>query len=154
AITVAPGARVTYNLRWPGHYFDPETGLHANRFRSYSPSLCRYLQSDPSGQSGGINLYAYAANPLALVDVLGLAHKANPSSEEGAEGAGRKQAPDADEDEVTVTNSAGEEVTRTYVDNEDQLLEAADAAAGGQLGKWEEYKPYWYRNEDDSRRIE
>ncbi|CAM2171761.1 DUF6531 domain-containing protein [Paraburkholderia sacchari] len=66
------GERVDYNLRWPGHYFDPETALHYNRFRSYSPCLARYLQSDPAGQSGGINLYAYTANPLTCVDVMGL----------------------------------------------------------------------------------
>jgi hypothetical protein len=32
------------------------------------------LQSDPAGQSGGVNLYAYPANPLVAVDVLGLTH--------------------------------------------------------------------------------
>ncbi|MDR3099716.1 MAG: DUF6531 domain-containing protein, partial [Paraburkholderia sp.] len=72
AIRVAPGNTIEYALRWPGHYFDEETALHYNRFRSYCPSLRRYLQSDPAGQSGGINLYAYTANPLVNVDVLGL----------------------------------------------------------------------------------
>ncbi|MDR6501908.1 RHS repeat-associated protein [Burkholderia ambifaria] len=71
-VAQAQGERVNYNLRWPGHYFDPETALHYNRFRSYNPSLGRYLQSDPAGQSGGINLYAYTANPLTFVDVMGL----------------------------------------------------------------------------------
>ncbi|KVN51117.1 hypothetical protein WM03_06670 [Burkholderia ubonensis] len=71
-ISVAEGNSVDYNLRFPGHYFDAVTGLHCNRFRYYSPDLCRYLQSDPIGQSGGINLYAYAPNPLVVVDVLGL----------------------------------------------------------------------------------
>jgi RHS repeat-associated protein len=60
-------------LRWPGHYFDIETGLHENRFRSYSPELGRYLQSDPSGAEGGLNLYAYTDNPLRAVDLDGLA---------------------------------------------------------------------------------
>ncbi|KVL67674.1 polymorphic toxin type 15 domain-containing protein [Burkholderia ubonensis] len=69
---VAQGNAIEYALRWPGHYFDRETGLHYNRFRSYHPGLGRYLQSDPAGQSGGINLYAYVANPLVYVDVLGL----------------------------------------------------------------------------------
>ncbi|UXU91098.1 RHS repeat-associated core domain-containing protein [Burkholderia sp. S-53] len=71
-LKVADGNAITYNLRFPGHYFDSATGLHYNRFRSYSPELGRYLQTDPIGQSGGINLYAYLTNPLANVDVLGL----------------------------------------------------------------------------------
>ncbi|WP_437755896.1 RHS repeat-associated core domain-containing protein [Sorangium sp. So ce1389] len=71
---VCAGASVAYTLRFPGHFFDEETGLHYNRFRYYSPRLARYLQSDPLGQAGGVNLYAYPANPLVDVDVLGLAH--------------------------------------------------------------------------------
>ncbi|AKJ30912.1 hypothetical protein AAW51_4221 [Caldimonas brevitalea] len=72
SISVVSGNTVEYDLRWPGHWFDRETGLHYNRFRSYSPMLARYLQSDPMGQAGGYNLYAYTANPLLAVDVLGL----------------------------------------------------------------------------------
>jgi RHS repeat-associated protein len=73
AVRVARGATVEYNLRWPGHYRDPATGLHYNRFRYYDPALGRYLQSDPIGYKGSpVNLYAYCANPLVHVDVLGL----------------------------------------------------------------------------------
>jgi len=75
AVRIAPGARVELNLRFPGHYFDPETGLHYNRFRYYSPELGRYLESDPIGLAGGDNVYAYPANPLVEVDVLGLSCK-------------------------------------------------------------------------------
>lgn len=71
-VVVAPGNEIEYNLRFPGHYYDDPTGLHYNRFRTYSPSLGRYLQPDPVGQAGGVNLYAYASNPLLAVDVLGL----------------------------------------------------------------------------------
>ena len=75
AIEVHPSARIEYNLRWPGHYFDAETGLHCNRYRYYDPGLGRYLQSDPIGHRGSaVNLYAYCTNPLVQVDVLGLAH--------------------------------------------------------------------------------
>src|SRR5262249_17288091 len=49
------------------------TGLHYNRFRYFSPELGRYLQSDPAGLEGGINLYAYPADPLTGVDIDGLA---------------------------------------------------------------------------------
>lgn len=67
--------RMHYNLRWPGHYWDEATGLHYNRFRSYSPRLGRYLQSDPMGQAGGVNVYAYPADPLGVVDLYGLVHQ-------------------------------------------------------------------------------
>lgn len=69
---VDPAASITLNLRFPGHYLDPETGLHYNRFRYYSPELGRYLQSDPIGAAGGLNVYSYTPNPLVQVDVLGL----------------------------------------------------------------------------------
>lgn len=90
-IKIAPGNTVEYDLRWPGHWFDRETSLHYNRFRSYSPELGRYLQSDPKGQAGGVNLYAYSTNPLVGVDVLGLTcpHADSHSSEgEGGTAAG------------------------------------------------------------------
>ena len=74
-IDVRPDAKIEYNLRWPGHYYDPETGLHYNRHRYYDPKLGRYLQCDPTGYSGSpVNLYSYCKNPLVHVDVLGL-HK-------------------------------------------------------------------------------
>ena len=71
-VEVARDAQIAYNLRLPGHVLDPELGLHCNRYRTYSPLLCRYLQSDPMGQAGGANLYSYPVNPLLDVDVLGL----------------------------------------------------------------------------------
>jgi RHS repeat-associated protein len=70
---VGPLSTIELNLRFPGHYFDQETGLHFNRFRYYSPELGRYLQSDPAGLSGGINAYAYRTSPLTEVDINGLA---------------------------------------------------------------------------------
>jgi RHS repeat-associated protein len=72
AIRVEIGRRDEINLRFPGHYYDVETGLHYNRFRYYDPVLGCYLQCDPLGIAGGYNLYAYLANPLTGVDILGL----------------------------------------------------------------------------------
>jgi RHS repeat-associated protein len=62
---------VELNLRFPGHYYDVETGLHYNRFRYYDPVLGRYIQPDPVGTRGGINVYAYPSSPLSTVDLLG-----------------------------------------------------------------------------------
>lgn len=46
---------ITFNLRYPGQYFDKETNLHYNYFRSYSPNTGRYTQFDPIGLAGGPN---------------------------------------------------------------------------------------------------
>jgi RHS repeat-associated protein len=83
-VEVHPSSRIDYAMRWPGHRLDATLGLFYNRFRDYDPTLARYLQTDPIGQRGGINVYAYCNNPLKSVDLLGLAgthgqHTPNPA---------------------------------------------------------------------------
>ena len=66
---------VKNNLRFPGQYYDAETGLHYNGNRYYDPRVGRYMSVDPIGFVGGDNnLYAYAnSNPLNQFDHLGMA---------------------------------------------------------------------------------
>ena len=88
-----PGSKnPEFNLRFPGQYFDKESGSHYNYFRDYDPEVGRYAQPDPIGVMGhqrfggrfaellgptspsGLNhLYAYTeSNPLRYIDPLGL----------------------------------------------------------------------------------
>ena len=71
---VQPSSTIENDLRFPGQYYDSETGLHYNWYRYYEPEIGRYLRTDPIGFLGGdLNLYAYVGNnPVNFVDPWGL----------------------------------------------------------------------------------
>lgn len=77
-VDLEPGASVELRLRFAGHFYDEHLELHYNRYRDYDPKLGRYLQPDPIGHDGGVNLYAYPSSPLVHVDLLGLVHRKGP----------------------------------------------------------------------------
>jgi RHS repeat-associated protein len=78
--TLGPCRRLTfaqfaYNLRFPGQYYQAETGLNQNWNRDYDPlSGGRYIESDPIGLAGGsFSTYAYASgDPIFYIDQFGL----------------------------------------------------------------------------------
>ncbi len=63
-----------YNLRFPGQYYQAETGLNYNYFRDYDPQTGTYLESDRLGVFGGsFSTYIYTSdNPIMYIDPFGL----------------------------------------------------------------------------------
>jgi RHS repeat-associated protein len=75
---------ITNNLRFPGQYFDAETGLHYNYLRDYNPTVGRYIEPDLIGITGDINLYLYAkADSIRFSDPFGLDPSGGPGAQIG-----------------------------------------------------------------------
>ena len=59
-------------LRFPGQWFQSESGLHQNWMRDYDPTTGRYLEADPLGLVDGASIYGYVKqNPGRWVDRRG-----------------------------------------------------------------------------------
>jgi RHS repeat-associated protein len=70
--TTTAGQSVTGRFAYTGQAWIPELGMYHYKARIYSPTLGRFLQTDPVGYEGGIALYAYVGNdPVNLFDSSG-----------------------------------------------------------------------------------
>ena len=88
---------LTNPIRFQGQYYDYETRLHYNQYRYYDPRVGRFVSKDPISYAGGLNLHAYAPNPVEWIDALGL-WKGQPRKPNGTFGPGANPArccPDA-----------------------------------------------------------
>jgi len=66
---IEKGNRLVFNFSSKGV---DETGLYYYGFRYYSPELGRWLNADPIGEIGGINVYAFINNNTNKFDYIGL----------------------------------------------------------------------------------
>jgi RHS repeat-associated protein len=60
-------------FQYTGQMWLAELGMQYSKARLFSPTLGRFLQTDPIDVMGGVNLYAYVGNdPINFVDPVGL----------------------------------------------------------------------------------
>ncbi len=66
----------TNPFRYVGQHgvMDEQNGLFFMRARYYDPEMGRFINKDPIGMKGGLNLYAYPQNPIVYLDASGLLH--------------------------------------------------------------------------------
>ncbi|MCX7723300.1 MAG: hypothetical protein N2379_09635, partial [Verrucomicrobiae bacterium] len=58
---------------------DPSTGFYYYGYRYYAPGWQRWMSTDPIGEDGGLNLYAFGGNaPMKQLDPIGLSSYYNP----------------------------------------------------------------------------
>ncbi len=72
--TVDASSTVINNLRFPGQYYDEETGLHYNFHRYYDTGAGRYTRQDPIGIEGDLKKYLIemykVENTMTEVNIL------------------------------------------------------------------------------------
>ena len=66
-------ARIYTDFRYAGMFYDQQDGLYLTEYRAYDPNAGRWLSRDPSGETSGLNPYAYVFDsPTTSTDPLGL----------------------------------------------------------------------------------
>ena len=95
-------------IKFQGQSLDIETGLHHNRFRYYDSDVGMFISRDPIGLLGGVNVFAYAPNPVMWIDPWGLAKTTNLSALDKMSIEASQVLPERTRSAVTVAVGRGE----------------------------------------------
>ena len=135
--SVDASSTVVNNLRFPGQYYDQETGLHYNYHRYYDPGTGRFLREDPIGIRGGINLFLYCANnsvkridPWGLFDYYG--KWGGPNRTAGMDGVSWDNLPESTREKVRqqIQNGWGPDSSYEPIDAQDACYMHHDICYG------------------------
>ena len=136
-----PGGTFSYDLRFPGQFYDQNAKLHYNYYRDYDPNTGRYIESDPIGLSGGINTYAYVGGrPINHFDRSGLQDVNVPVGSPPQTAGGYTVSPPAGPNgAVTITDPYG----RTFTVNQGDTITFPDGSHfTNNSGFADQYGPY------------
>ena len=74
-VSVTETGSTSSPLQWSSEVCDSELALVYYNYRHYNPADSRWINRDPIGTQGGLNLYEFVGNQVWVVDYLGLKKK-------------------------------------------------------------------------------